>query len=114
MVTREKRPGRGPGTPVPNLKKERVLQGYTVRGLAEAAGIDASTVNAAENGHRGVQGTTLTKLARTLGVNARSLVGDALGESEAPRRRLGLSGEDRVRLSPGESIEELVSAGRGE
>lgn len=85
MEAKNKRRGRGPGTPVPGLKRERLLAGYTVRGLAEAAGVDPSTVNAVENGHRGVQGTTLTKLAETLGVETRELVGDALGATDGGR-----------------------------
>lgn len=79
MEISNKKRGRGPGTPVPRLKEERLLAGYTVRSLAEAAGVDPSTVNAVENGHRGVQGTTLTKLAETLDVESRDLVGDGLG-----------------------------------
>lgn len=84
MTTESKRRGRGPGTAVPNLKEERILHGYTVRGLASAAGLDASTVNAVENGHRGVQASTLHKLAEALGVETRDLVGDALGGSDTP------------------------------
>jgi transcriptional regulator with XRE-family HTH domain len=76
--------------------------------------LDASTVNAVENGHRGVQGSTLTKLAETLGVDTRVLAGGALGSDERTRRRLGLPREQRVNLTAGESIDELVSAGRGE
>lgn len=99
MEISNKKRGRGPGTPVPGLKRERLTAGYTVRGLADAAGVDPSTVNAVENGHRGVQGTTLTKLAETLGVESRDLVGDALGTPETrlqEREPLLVSGDGRT------------------
>lgn len=95
MSTKDQKRGRAPGVGVPNLKHVRLMRGYTVRGLAADAGVNSSTVAALENGHRGAQGSTLRKLAETLGVETQDLVGDALGEAP-PRSRASGS---RVRVA---------------
>lgn len=97
---REKRRGRAPGVPLPNLKKERMRRGFTVRGLAEKAGMNVSTVNAVENGRRGAQGSTLRKLAEALAVETTELVGDAL-EPEPSIYAPGYYGVSGARKRPG-------------
>lgn len=69
------RRGRRGGVKLPGLQRIRLERGYTVRGLAEAAGINPATVTAIEQGHRGAQGSTLRTLAKALGVEMSELVG---------------------------------------
>ncbi len=73
-----KRGGRGKGIPMPELRRHRLLQGYTVRELGDAAGVTHSTIVELEQGHRGAQGSTLRKLAKALDVRTEELVGSAL------------------------------------
>jgi DNA-binding XRE family transcriptional regulator len=73
-----RRGGRGKGIPMPELRRHRLLQGYTVRELADEAGVTHSTIVELEQGHRGAQGSTLRKLAKALGVETKDLVGNAL------------------------------------
>lgn len=73
-----KRGGRGKGIPMPELRRHRLLQGYTVRELADEASVTHSTIVELEQGHRGAQGSTLRKLAKALGVGTEELVGNAL------------------------------------
>lgn len=70
----EKRGRRG-GVKLSRLQEIRLERGYTVRGLAAAAGVNPATVTAIEHGHRGAQGSTLRALAKTLLVETSALVG---------------------------------------
>lgn len=76
----EKRGRRG-GVMLPSLQRIRLERGYTVRGLAEAAGVNPATVTAIEQGHRGAQGSTLRKMAKALGVETSDLVGTQVPEA---------------------------------
>ena len=60
------------------LKRLRVINGFSQRSLAEKAGIAASTVNLLEHRERteGFHPQTLVKLAEALGVDATELLGE--------------------------------------
>ena len=75
VMATEKRRRRG-GVKLPRLQQTRLERGYTVRGLAAAAGVNPATVTAIEHGHRGAQGSTLRSLAETLGVETTELAGN--------------------------------------
>lgn len=51
---------------LPGLRRERIRRELTVRGLAEKAGVDPSTISLVENGRRGAQEITIRKIARAL------------------------------------------------
>ncbi len=55
------------------LKELREAKGFSVRGLAQEAGISTETVYSVEHGHRQPSVNTLGKIAKALGVEARDL-----------------------------------------
>jgi DNA-binding XRE family transcriptional regulator len=65
-----------------NLKKHRMLAGLTQEELADAVGIHRVTVVNLEGRKYHVGPHTLAKLADTLGVETRDLVGEPNGPSE--------------------------------
>lgn len=69
-----RKPGRGKGIMLPNLRRERERHGWTLRDLQEESGVDASRISKIENG-QGAQGRTVRKLAEALGVTPADLVG---------------------------------------
>ena len=53
------------------LRKLRTDRGYSIRGLARAAGVSPDTVYSVEHGRRQPSIRTLGKLARALGVEVK-------------------------------------------
>ncbi len=66
--------GRGKGTLLPNLRRERERRAWSLRRLAEESGVDASRISKIENG-QGAQFKTIERLAGALGVTPADLVG---------------------------------------
>ena len=60
------------------LRRRRILAGYSMKELAAAAGVSHVTVIELEHGRRSAQGATLRKLAAALGCS----VGDLLHADE--------------------------------
>ena len=60
------------------LRRLRILKGFTVRGLAEEAGISTSTITVLERRKRNdrFHPPTLVKLADALGVDSTELIGE--------------------------------------
>lgn len=61
---------------MPVLRELRKRLGFTQRELRERTGVGMSTINALENGKRGVHESTAEKLARGLGVPVEVLTGE--------------------------------------
>ncbi len=96
------------------VRKVRRRTAITQVELAQRAGISADSVNKIETGHHSPRPTTLRKLATALGVEVGELMEAPPEVPERPRRRPGLPPEERVRLTPGETMADMVSAGRDE
>lgn len=88
---RRKRGGRGPGVPLPGLRRERIGRELTVRGLAAKAGVDPSTISLVENGRRGAQEITIRKIARALETDAELLRRDGGVAGDAADNLLALA-----------------------
>lgn len=69
-----RKPGRGKGIMLPNLRRERERNGWTLRDLQGKSGVDASRISKIENG-QGAQGRTVRRLADALDVTTADLVG---------------------------------------
>jgi len=65
------------------LRHWRERRGYSVRGLAERAGVGFVTVSRIENGHMSPTVEMLEKLAKALGIGMR----DFFPPERRPRRR---------------------------
>ncbi len=57
-----------------NVKKYRLQRGLTQEAFAEKIGKTANYISQLENGHKGIQLTTLFDIARELGVLAKDLL----------------------------------------
>jgi transcriptional regulator with XRE-family HTH domain len=56
------------------IRHARFTAGLSSRKLADAAGVNLSTISRAETGRRKPQGLTLYRLARAMGVDPRELL----------------------------------------
>lgn len=63
------------------LKRARARAALTLRELADASGVDFSTIWQLESGRRGARPSTVRKLAAALGVIPADLIPDADGDS---------------------------------
>jgi transcriptional regulator with XRE-family HTH domain len=61
------------GIPLPALRAMRRSMALSQKGLAELAGVSATTVRQVENGRRGSYPSTLRKLSEALGVTPAAL-----------------------------------------
>ena len=57
-----------------NVKKYRLIRGFTQEAFAEKIGKTSNYISQLENGHKGIHLTTLFDIAKELGVKAKDLL----------------------------------------